>query len=238
MSDIFTIFKKEFKSYFLSPIAYVFITVYLVLTNFMFFQSFFLVNQADMRGYFSILPWLFLIFIPAVTMRSWAEERRTKTIELLLTWPVTDKAVVLGKFFAALAFLALALLLSFTVPVSIAILGNPDGGVIIGSYVGALFLGASYIAIGMWVSSITENQILAFMGTIIVTLILLLIGNSFVTSFVPANLVGIFSYIGISTHFESISRGVVDSRDVVYYLSVIGLFLFLNVISLESRKWE
>ncbi len=171
-------------------------------------------------------------------MRSWAEERRTKTIELLLTWPVKDSSIVMGKFFAALAFLAVALLLSVTVPVSVSILGNPDGGVIIASYVGALFLGASYIAIGMWVSSLTQNQILAFIGTIIATLILLLLGNSLVTSFLPSSLIEAFTYLGITTHFESISRGVVDSRDIIYYLSLIGLFLFLNVISLESRKWE
>jgi ABC-2 type transport system permease protein len=238
VSDIFIIFKKEFKSYFLSPIAYVFITVYLVLTNFLFFQSFFLANQADMRSYFSLLPWLFLVFIPAITMRSWAEEKKTKTIELLLTWPVKDSSIVMGKFFAALAFLALALVMSFTVPVSIAILGNPDGGVIVGSYLGSLLLGASYISIGLWVSSLTENQILAFIGSIIIILFFLLIGTSLVTSFVPSQFVDILAFIGITTHFESISRGVIDSRDIIYYLSVIGLFLFLNVQSLESRKWE
>ena len=239
MNDIITIFKKEFKSYFVSPIAYIFITVYLVLTNFMFFQGFFIINQADMRSYFSILPWLYLIFIPAITMRSWSEEKRTKTLELLLTWPVKDSSVVAGKYLAALLFLGLALVMSLTVPITVAILGNPDGGIIVGSYFGAFLLGGAYIAIGMWVSSYTENQILAFIGSIIVILVLLLIGNGFVTAFIPIpQIVSLFTFLGLSTHFESISRGVVDSRDIIYYLSVIGLFLFLNIQSLESRKWE
>jgi ABC-type transport system involved in multi-copper enzyme maturation permease subunit len=126
MDNIMTIFKKEFKTFFISPIAYIFIVVYLVVTNFLFFQSFFLINQADMRSYFGILPWIFLLFIPAITMRSWAEEKKLKTLELLLTWPISDFQVVAGKFLASFSFLAIAILLSISVPITISLLGSPD----------------------------------------------------------------------------------------------------------------
>jgi len=238
MQKVLTIFKKEFKAYFLSPIAYVVITVYLVVTNFLFFQGFFLINQAEMRGYFGLLPWIFLFFIPAVTMRIWAEEKKVKTLELLLTWPLRDTEVVLGKFLACFAFLGVAVLLSVTVPITVAFLGNPDPGPIIGGYIGSLLMGGAYLAIGLWVSSLTENQIVAFILGVVVTFVLFIVGNPFVTVVAPSFLIPLFNYLGLGNHFMSISRGVLDTRDVVYYLSIIGFFLFLNVRSLESRKWE
>jgi ABC-2 type transport system permease protein len=238
MSSILTIFKKEFKSFFISPIAYVFITVYLVITGFLFFQSFFLINQADMRGYFGLLPWVFLFFVPAITMRSWAEEKKVKTLELLLSWPVSDFQVVFGKFLAAFGFLSIAILLSVTIPITISILGSPDPGPIIGGYMGALLMGAAYLSIGLWVSSYTENQIVAFILGVVVTFVFFFIGSPFVTMVAPSWLVPIMNYIGLGNHFESIERGVIDSRDILYYLSITGFFLFLNVQSLGSRKWE
>ncbi len=144
----------------------------------------------------------------------------------------------MGKFLAALSFYVVTLVLSLTAPITVNILGNPDSGVLIGSYMGSLFLGASYIAIGMWISSLTENQIIAFIGTIVVILLFLMIGNPVVINFVPKSLITLCAYLGMTTHFESISRGVIDSRDVVYYGSVIFFFLFLNIQSLESRKWD
>ncbi len=238
MKSILIIMKREFHSYFLSPIAYIFLTLYLVLTNFFFFQSFFFVGEASMRGYFDLLPLLFLVFLPAITMRSWAEERKNKTLELLLTWPIRDIEVVLGKFFASLLFLGLALLLSITVPISISIIGNPDIGIIVASYIGAMFLGGAYIAIGMAISSITENQIVAFILTVVVLLVFVSIGQDGVVGFLPTYLADIFTKLSLEEHFKSISRGVLDSRDFVYYLSIIGFALFLNVQSLESRKWD
>ena len=238
MKEMMTVCVKELKSYFVSPIAYIFIIVYLTLTNFLFFQTFFINNQAEMRSYFELLPYIFLIFVPAITMRSWAEEKKNKTFELLLTLPIRDTAVVAGKFLAALAFLKITLLFSLTVPLTVAVLGNPDIGVIIGSYFGAVLLGAAYISIGMWVSSLTENQIVALIGGVVVILLLLLVGHPLITYFAPSEFVNILTYIGLAGHFESICRGVIDSRDVVYYCSVIFFFLFLNVQSLESRKWE
>ncbi len=238
MQSVMAVFKKEFRAFFLSPIAYIFITVYLVATNFLFFQGFFIINQADMRGYFGLLPWAFLIFVPAIAMRSWAEEKKVRTLELLLTWPISDTQVVVGKFLANFAFLTIAILLSVTVPITIAILGNPDGGAIFGGYLGAVLMGAAYLSIGMWVSSMTENQIVAYILGVVVTFVLFIVGNPFVTMVAPSGMVPFLSYLGLGNHFESIGRGVIDSRDIIYYLSVIGFFLFLNVVSIESRKWE
>ena len=238
MQNIFIVFLKEFKAYFLSPIAYIFITIFLIVTNFLFFQGFFIINQADMRGYFSLLPWIFLIFVPAISMRSWAEEKKLKTLELLLTWPVNDLEIVIGKYLASFCFLAISLLLSITIPITIAILGNPDGGMIFCGYLGAILLGSAYLAIGLWVSSLTENQIVAFIVGILITLCLLLVGNPFVTMLAPSALVPLLTYLGLGNHFESIGRGVIDTRDIIYYLSIISFFLFLNIRSLESRKWE
>jgi ABC-2 type transport system permease protein len=238
MENMLIIAKKEFKSYFISPIAYVFITVFLVISNFLFFQGFFLNNQADMRGYFSLLPWIFLFFVPAVTMRSWSEEKKGRTLELLLTWPVSDLEVVIGKFLAAFAFLAVAIFASVTIPITIMTLGTPDMGPIIGGYLGALLMGAAYLAIGLWISSHTENQIIAFIVGVVVTFILFIISNPFVLMAVPHWMAPVLDYVGLGNHFESIERGVIDSRDILYYLSIVGFFLFLNVQSLGSRKWE
>jgi ABC-2 type transport system permease protein len=238
MQNIVTIFQKEFKTFFLSPIAYVFITVFLMVTNFLFFQGFFIVNQADMRQYFELLPWVFLLFVPVITMRSWAEEKKARTLEILLTWPISDLEVVVGKFLASFAFLAISILLSISIPITLILLGHPDKGVIAASYAGALLMGAAYLAIGLWVSSLTENQIIAFILGVFLTLGLLIVGFPFVTSFIPPAIVPVFTYLGLGNHFESIGRGVIDSRDVVYYLSVITFFLFLNIRSIESRKWE
>jgi ABC-2 type transport system permease protein len=238
MEIISAICKKEFKSYFVSPIAYVFIVVYLVVTNFLFFQGFFLMNQADMRNYFGVLPWIFLFFVPAITMRSWAEEKKVKTLELLLTWPVSDWEVVAGKFLASFCLLAVVILCSLTVPITVMLLGKPDLGPIIGGYAGTFLMGAAYLAIGLWISSLTENQIVAFILGVVVTFILFIIGEPFVTMLSPSFCAPLFTYLGLGRHFESVGRGVIDSRDIIYYLSITGFFLFLNVRSFARRKWE
>ncbi len=238
MATVSAIFKKEFRSYFYSPIAYVIITVYLVISNFMFFQGFFLMNKAQMQSYFGLTPWIFLFQVPPITIRIWAEEKKANTLELLLTWPVKDAEVVAGKFLSAFCFLAIVIALSITIPVSIAIMGNPDMGPVIGGYIGSFLLGAAYIAIGMWVSSLTENQIVAFIGGVVITFVLFIVGNQFITMRLPSFVVPVLNYIGLGSHFESISRGVIDTRDIIYYLSVIGFFLYLNVASLQRRMWE
>ena len=240
MKNISIIFRKELASYFASPVGYVFIIFYLLVSNafFFFIGDFFREGQASMRGYFAVLPWMFLFFVPAITMRLWAEEKKSGTLELLLSLPLREIDVVLGKFLASLAFLAITLLCSFTIPVSIGMLGRPDWGVIVASYAGALLLGSAYLAIGLWISSLTENQVVAFIVSVAAIFALLSVG------LVPAYLeslgvlVAICSYLSLLTHFQSVIRGVLDSHDVIYYVSVVILFLYLNVKNIESRKWR
>ncbi len=236
MSHIIAIVKKELKTYFNSPIAYVFIVVFLVVSAWLFFRSFFLVGQVTMRGYFALLPWLFLFLVPAITMRLWSEEKKLQTIEVLLTWPVKDWEVVLGKFIASLLFLIITFVGTLPIPISLARVGNLDGGIIIASYVGSILLAAAYLAIGLWISSLTSNQIVSFIVGVVACFILFIIGEDLVLFVVPSFFVSIFDGIGLGTHFESIGRGVIDSRDILYYFSVIFFFLFLNVRVLERRK--
>lgn len=236
MEKTWAIGKKEFRGYFSSPIAYIFITSFLAFSGWLFLRIFFLENTASMRNFFGVLPWLLLIFVPAVTMRLWAEERKLGTLELLLTLPVKDYQLVIGKFLASFAFLSLTLILSFPLPLIVAGMGNPDPGPIIGGYLGALLLGGAYLSVGLFVSSVTENQIVAFIIGVLLCFALLVIGEQFVLFAVPRALVPLFQYLGLGYHFDSICRGLIDSRDIIYYLSVIGFFLYLNVRMVESRK--
>ena len=238
MKTILTIFWKEFRGYFNSPIAYIFIISFLVFTNWLFFKGFFLMNQSSLRSFFSILPWVFMFLAPAVTMRSWAEEKKLGTIELLMTLPVKDYEVVLGKFLASFIFLIVTLLCSIPLPLTVMLVGNPDIGPIWGGYLGAFLMGGAYLAIGCFASSLTENQIVAFIIAIFLSFALLIIGENLVIMNLPAALVPVFTFLGLGAHFESIGRGVIDSRDIIYYISIIGFFLFLNGLSVESRKWK
>jgi ABC-2 type transport system permease protein len=238
MKTILTIFRKEFRGYFNSPVAYIFIISFLVFTNWLFFKGFFLMNQSSLRSFFSILPWVFMFLAPAVTMRSWAEEKKLGTVELLMTLPVRDYEVVLGKFLASFIFLIVTLLCTLPLPLTVMLVGNPDIGPIWGGYLGAFLMGGAYLAIGCFSSSLTENQIVAFIIAIFLCFALLITGENLVIMNLPAALVPVFSFLGLGAHFESIGRGVIDSRDIVYYISVIGFFLFLNGLSVESRKWK
>jgi ABC-2 type transport system permease protein len=193
LTTVLAICKKEFRSYFQSPIAYIFITVFLVLTHWLFFRGFFVVNQATMREFFGLIPIVFLLFVPAVTMRLWAEERKLGTLELLLTFPVKDWEVVIGKFQASFAFLAVTILLTLPLAITVAILGNPDDGALIGGYAGALLLGGAYLAIGLWISGLTQNQIVAFLITAVVCFVLYIIGDPIVLSSVPQPLMPFFA---------------------------------------------
>ena len=233
-----TIFQKEFKSYFNSPIAYIFIITFLLFSSWLFFRTFFLIGQAHMRPLFGILPWLFLILAPAITMRAWAEEKKMGTMEVLMTLPLKDYEIVLGKFIASFIFLITAVLLTFPLALTIYFLGEPDNGTIVGGYLGACLMGGAYLAIGLFISSLTQNQIVAFIVSIVVCFAFLIIGEDIVLMSAPAILSPVFTYLGLGAHFESISRGVIDSRDLLYYSSVIGFFLFLNTLAIESRKWK
>lgn len=238
MKIVSAICRKEFKSYFASPTAYVFMSIFLILNGWLFFRTFFFEGQASMRYFFGLLPWIFLFLVPAVTMKLWAEERSSGTMELLMTLPVKDYEVVLGKFLACFSFLAMTIFMSFPVPLIVYYFGNPDPGPLIGGYLGALFLGAAYLSIGLFASGLTRNQIVAFIIGIALCFGLFIIGEGIVLGALPTFLVPIFEYIGLGSHFDSIGRGIIDSRDVVYYLSVVSLFLFLNVRTIESRKWK
>jgi len=206
------------------------------MSSWLFFRTFFIDGQASMRTYFSIIPWIFLFIIPAITMRLWSEEKKLGTIEILMTLPVKDYDVVIGKFLGSLSFLIIMIALSFPIPILVLSLGNADLGVIVSSYLGTIFLGASYLAIGLYVSSFTKNQIISFIVAIALSFFLFILGEDIVTYFVPQTLVPVVQYLGLSKHFDSIIRGVLDTRDIIYYLSIIGLFLYLNVRSIA--KWK
>lgn len=238
MKTIYTIAKREFKAYFFSPIAYVYLITFLVVTSWFFFRGFFLVGQADLRPFFSLMPWIYLIFVPAVAMAKWSEEKKLGTVELLLTLPVKDSHVVLGKFVAAKLLIGGALILTLPLPITVAILGDMDWGPVIGGYIGLMLLGSAYLAIGLFISALTENQIVAFILGVVACFALLIIGEPIVTTSAPGFLVGIFQYLGLGTHFGSIGRGVIDSRDIIYYLSVIVFFLWCNLKAVESRSWK
>ena len=212
--------------------------MFLVVLGWLFFQGYFKLGQASMRDYFAFVPWVLLFLVPAITMRLWAEEKKMGTIELLLTMPVKDEEVVLGKFFASFLFLLFTLLLSFMVPAIVLWSGPADVGVILSSYVGALLLGAAYIAIGIWISAFTDNQIIAFILTIAACFAFFIIGQVFVLQSLPGFVADIFQFLGLGSHYQGLMRGVLDSRDVLYYLSFIGFFLFLNVRQISVRRFR
>ena len=236
MGNTLTVYKREMGAYFNSPIAYVFLAVLLVLSGWFFFSTFFFYNQASLRGILELMPVLFIFFIPAVSMRLLAEEKRSGTLELILTYPLRDSEIVLGKFFASLALLAVGVVLTGTYVLTAAWLGNLDGGVTLAGYAGMLFMGAAYLSIGLYASAITNNQIVAFILGIV--LIFLFYYFDKVIIFLPGYLVGLFEYLSVDFHYRNFVRGVIDSRDIIYYLSVITAALMLAGHSLETRKWS
>jgi ABC-2 type transport system permease protein len=242
MANIYRIFKKELGGYINSPSSYIFLIIFLILGSAMFFfvSGFFRNQQANMGGFFVFMPWLMLFFVPAVAMRIWAEEKKSGTDELLMTLPVRDFEVVVGKYLAALALIALALVLTFPIPMIVRHFADPrtpiDWGPVACAYVGSFLLGASILAVGAWASSLTKNQIIAFILGCAISFALIIIGFPFVSSVVPGGeMVAKFS---LYSHYLSMYRGVLDAADVAYYLSVIAFFLFLNIRSVESRKWK
>ncbi len=233
MRGTWTVFKKEFLGFFTSPTGYIYLVVFLVLTQWLFFRGFFVIGQASLRGYFSLLPWVFLLFIPAITMRSWAEERRTGTLEILMTLPLRDPEILAGKFLAGFAFVLLSLALTLPLPISVSLIGNLDWGQVLASYLGALFLAGAYLAIGLFASAISMNQIVAFLLGAVFVFLFFLVGMDWVLVTFPPGVAAVLQYFGLGYHFESIARGVLDFRDVLYYLSVMAVFLYLNLRSME-----
>lgn len=237
MRGMIGIYKRELNGYFNSPIAYIFIVVFLLLASWLFFRGYFLYAQADLRPFFSLLPWMFLFFVPAVSMRLWAEERKLGTAELLLTLPVRDEEIILGKFLAGLTLVVLTVVLEFPLLLLTAYLGDIDPGPVVGGALGAVFLGGAYLAIGLFLSAVTDNQIVAFILGVVVSFALFIVGENLVLITAPSSVAPLLRSLGLGAHFESMGRGVIDSRDVVYYLSVIVFFLYLNRLAVRERRW-
>ncbi len=236
-----TIAKRELVSYFASPVAYVFLVIFLLLTGFLTFTAgaFFERGEASLASFFAWHPWVYLVLVPAVGMRLWAEERRAGTLELLLTLPVSPWQAILGKFLASWAFLAIALALTFPVLITVNVLGEPDNGAIAAGYLGSLFLAGAYLAITCLTSAMTRNQVIAFILAVVLCLFLILAGFSPVTSMLerwasPA-LVDTVAAFSVVTHFDGFHKGVVDSKDVLFFLSVIGYALFATGVVLRNR---
>ena len=229
-------FRKELRSYFNSAIAYVLIIVFLCLLGWFYVNNIFLYNVSSMRSMFDIIPIIFLFFVPALTMRLISEEKKSGTIELLTTKPINDIEIVLGKFFAAWALIALALLPTLLYYISVASVGKIDNGPIIGGYIGLLLMAGVYISIGLFASCLTENQIIAFIMGFVFVLVLFFLDK--ILLYLPDWMASSVEYFGIDYHFSNIARGVVDSRDIIYFLSVIIFSLMLSVRWLNRRKWN
>jgi ABC-2 type transport system permease protein len=209
-----------------------------VVGNWLFFKDFFKFGQTTMRGYFGLLPWILLFIIPAVTMRLWSEEKRSGTIEFLLTLPVTNWQVVLAKFLGALAFIFLTILLSLTIPFSLSFIGDLDWGPVIGGYLGALFLASAYISIGLLISSLTKNQIIAFIISLAACFIVFIIGEDFILVDLNNFLAPVFRFLGLGAHFKNIAKGIIDIKDLIYYISVSFIFVYINAKVIEARNWK
>ena len=234
MRQVTHIFKKEFGVYFVSPIAYIVISIFLLVTGWFFFSAFFLFNQANLRGFFGLLPITLAFLIPAITMRLFSEELNVGSYEILLTLPVTSLEVILGKFLASIAFIAAMLVPTIAYPITVSFLGQLDWGPVAGGYTGVLLLGAAFSAIGLFVSSLTRNQIIAFIAGMAICFFLTLIDK--MLFFLPQSLLGFLQYLGADFHFQNISKGILDSRDIVYFLSVSFIALYGTYLGMQERR--
>lgn len=236
------IIKRELAGYLGSPIAYVFIVIFLVMSGFLTFSvsGFYETGQADLKAFFSWHPWIYIFLVPAVAMRLWAEERRNGTIEILLTLPVTLPQLVLGKFLAAWFFILLALVLTFPIVITVAYLGEPDLGAALCGYIGSALLSGAYLSVGSMTSSLTRNQVISFIVSVVICLFLVLAGWPAVTGalsgWAPLWLVETVAGFSFVPHFETMGRGVLDLRDLLYFCSLIFFMLFANNVILENRR--
>jgi ABC-2 type transport system permease protein len=245
---IFLIWKKEFLGYFKSPIAYVFIAVFLFFSTWLFLVykdnglDFFVRGQADMRFLFQLMPFMFIALVPPLTMRLWSEERKLGTVEILMTLPLRESEIVLGKFLAAWSFVAVPVILTLPLTGFVGSLGSLDAGPVIGGYLGTLFLGGVYVAIGVFVSGISRNQIISFIITVVLYFVFILVGLDFVLSWLYEAdqhiLHDVCAFVGFLPHFQSISRGVIDTKDLIYFASLIVFFLILNRFTIEVHKYS
>jgi ABC-2 type transport system permease protein len=236
------IFRRELASYFATPLAYIFIVIFLVMAGAMafFVGNFFERGQADLQSFFTFHPWLYLVLIPALSMRLWAEERKSGTVELFLTLPISMAQAVLGKFLAAWAFAGIALVLTFPFWITVNYLGAPDNGVILASYVGSFLMAGAFLAVGACLSALTKNQVIAFVVTAAACFAFTVSGSpivlGFFQSWAPEGLLRTVASFSFLTHFSAIMRGVIDARDAVFFLSVIGAFLLANAVIVDLKK--
>ena len=242
MRPVITLIKRELSAYFTSPVAYVFLVIFLLLTGFFTFTAgnFFERGEASLAAFFGWHPWLYLVVVPAIGMRLWAEERRSGTLELLFTMPITTWQAIIAKFLASWLFIAVALALTFPAVVTVNLLGQPDNGAIFAGYLGSFFLAGAYLAITCMTSAMTRNQVVAFILAVVVCLFLVLAGFNPVTDLMtrwasPA-LVDTVAAFSMVTHFDGFQRGVIDSRDLFFFLSVIGFSLFATGVILRGHR--
>jgi len=244
VSPVLVIFRRELRSYFATPLAYVFIVIFLVLASVFTFQvgGFFERGQADLQPFFRWHPWIYLVLVPAISMRLWAEERNSGSIELLMTLPVTLWQAVVAKFLAAWCYAGIAMLLTFPIWITVNYLGSPDNGAILAAYFGSWLLAGGFLAIGTCLSAATRNQVIAFVTAALVGLLFLLAGFPLVLDFVrgvlPAALVDAIASLSFLTHFDAISKGVIDLRDLVYFGALIGFWLAATALVLDMKKAE
>jgi ABC-2 type transport system permease protein len=244
MRNVGIIMRRELGSYFATPLAYIFILIFLVLANWFSFYlgGLYERGQADLNPFFNYHPWLYLFLIPAISMRLWAEERKSGSIELLLTQPITLWQAVIGKFLAAWLFAALALALTFPLWITVNYLGSPDNGTIVAAYVGSLLLAAGFLAIGSCMSALTRNQVIAFILAVVACFVFLLAGFPMVLdafhAWLPQPLTDAIASLSFLTHYESIAKGVIDIRDFLYFAMLIAFFLIATAVVLDVRKAE
>jgi ABC-2 type transport system permease protein len=242
MSPVSAVMRRELRSYFVTPVAYVFLVIFLVLAGILTFYAgdFYERGQADLQPFFVMHPWLYLILVPAITMRMWAEEAKGGTLELLLTLPVTLWQAMLGKFLAAWLFIGLALALTFPIWVTVNYLGSPDNGVILAGYLGSWLMAGTFIAIGACLSALTSSQVVAFVLTALVCVLLMLVGQPQVLDFLqgglPSRLINGVAHLSMLQHFEAIARGVLDVRDLLYFLLSMIAWLIAGVLLLDLKR--
>ena len=236
-SNILNIFKKEFDGYFTSPMAYIFLVVFSLVNGYFFSNTFFLIGQSDLRALFNIVPMVYLFFIPAITMGLIAKEKNLGTMEVISTLPIKDYEFVIGKYLAALALIVIGLLFTGIHFITLISFGtNIDYGALFTGYLGLFFAGAVYASIGTFSSSLFDNQVIAFIIGVFIVLMFFLFDKLLI--FVPTFMAGSIQYLSVDYHMSNMSRGVVDTRNVIYFISVIGMFLFATVQVLSSRKWK
>ncbi|HEV7265630.1 MAG TPA: ABC transporter permease [Falsiroseomonas sp.] len=241
MGGVLTVFRRELAGYFATPVAYVFIVIFLIMAGALTFTlgGFFTRGQADLQPFFTFVPWLFLFLVPALTMRLWAEERRLGTIELLLTLPLAQWQAVVGKFLAAWAFCVIALALTFPLVITVNVLGEPDNGVVATGYLGCVMVAGAFLAVGAAISALTKNQVIAFVLAVAACFFLTAAGSPVVTEFLSTRipeLADIARAISVTDRLAGFSRGIISARDIVFFASFIGFFLFANTVAVDQRK--